>query len=195
MSLSSVVMLDLTLKAVSDGPRHWVEFRPHFKPTSLQVPLSTQSFHHWNIHTAWPFNQIRRFAMLSSSRTAYEAAKQLLVQRFVDAGEPRSLVDSLRLYNPWTSSKSTDACEQLSCPRKLWLVIPYHPVWASSGLCTAISKYVLSPFATVLWSKCFSCEPRPVGLAWKNNFPPSHSILTQFANLDWVLAGRREDQQ
>ena len=77
VSYDEICMLDLLLDRKTDGKEFWVEF----EPTSLQVPLSTQSCHHMNIHTSWPLKRIKRFARLSSSAKLFNRAKDKSVQR------------------------------------------------------------------------------------------------------------------
>lgn len=88
VSSSSTTMLDLHLHRNFNNGVYGVSFAPHFKPTSLQTPLSCLSAHHPNVHVSWPFSCIRNFAKLSSSYTSFSEAKQQLVQRFVLACEP-----------------------------------------------------------------------------------------------------------
>ena len=175
-SFQCIQMLDLNLRCFSDGTVFRIGFEPFFKPTSLLVPLSTRSGHHWNVHVSWPFSQIRRFARLSSTRQAFETAKAKFVQRFVEAGEP--IVEDLRRFNPWNSTNKSNKKTMQGKDGQLWLCLPYHPVWALSGVQRRLNDFVYSEFAQGLWRTTFSnsCEIR---VAWRNHFPFAQHIFCE----------------
>lgn len=176
-SQDSVTMLDLQIRVVQNQSHWLLDFQPHFKPTSLQVPLSSCSFHNPSIHITWPFNQLKRLAYLSSKEESFLAAKKLFVQRFTRAGEPKCLVNALLRFNPWPPQKNFVG-PRLEVPtRKLWVVFPFHPIWQSGSLKIGLNTFVQSPFAKQLWLALFGEEPVEVGIAWMNCRSPAHRIF------------------
>ena len=100
ISKSGLTVLDLDLEitryTAEDGCcKYKIGYKPHFKPTSLGVPLSTASSHPWHVHASWPFAQIKRLHSLSGSHVSFTYAKHVLVRRLHDNFEPSTLIKAL----------------------------------------------------------------------------------------------------
>ena len=185
ISEESAVMLDLCVRVCKHQRHKWsLEVFPHFKPTSLQVPLSCSSFHNPSIHVSWPFNQLRRLASLCSNEQRFQEVKKVFLQRFQDAKEPCCLVSALHQYNPWPVNKVVQRTDFHPIRDRKWLVLPYHPVWNRSGLKSEIAKFVNSDLACRLWGICFSRGPPEVGIAWRNGGPPAKFVFCDTATIN-----------
>lgn len=179
ISVEEAVMLDLHIRVCKHRDSRWIlEVGPHFKPTSLQVPLSCSSFHNPSIHVSWPFNQLRRLASLCSHERKFQEVKKAYLKRFQDAQEPFCLVSALHHFNPWPITTNVQRHISGGNTDNKWLVLPYHPVWCRSGLMSELKNFVNSDVARRLWGISFASDPPKVGIAWRNGGPPAKFIFS-----------------
>ena len=74
------------------------EYGPEFKPTSLQIPLATDSAHPRHVHCSWPIGQLKRFERISSSRTKATEAKKIFMNRFIEYQANPHIMDLMKKY-------------------------------------------------------------------------------------------------
>eukprot|EP00747_Dinoflagellata_sp_TGD_P168125 gnl/TRDRNA2_/TRDRNA2_193809_c0_seq1.p1 gnl/TRDRNA2_/TRDRNA2_193809_c0~~gnl/TRDRNA2_/TRDRNA2_193809_c0_seq1.p1 ORF type:complete len:154 (-),score=18.30 gnl/TRDRNA2_/TRDRNA2_193809_c0_seq1:76-537(-) len=72
-SPSMVQMVDLDVMLVPGYNR--LQYRNHWKPSSLGIPLSWRSGHKFSVHMSWPVAEIHRLAMNSCTHASFLAAK------------------------------------------------------------------------------------------------------------------------
>eukprot|EP00438_Fugacium_kawagutii_P000047 Skav211389 [mRNA] locus=scaffold8085:1910:3208:+ [translate_table: standard] len=208
ISQDETVFLDLDLQrrtnVGADGEASFtIAFSPHFKTTSLGVPLSHNSSHPWHVHASWPFAELRRLGRLSSDFSAYNEAREVFVRRLIDNFSPSILTNQLVSYCPpssklqcwvgctWIRDGLGDG-EQLLSPKTKWLVLPFHFVWECACLTSVANKFLQSHEAQDLWSRAWGSPPDfKIGIAWKSTFPP---VATCLKNL-WRLDGEAAAQQ
>ena len=181
-----------TRKGVNGEPTFCIAFEPHFKKTSLGVPLSHTSSHPWHVHASWPFAELRRLRRLSSNFSAYDNARQVFVSRLIDNFSPSVLTNQLLLYCPpvqtvlcWEGCtwirEGLGEGEKPHSPQTKWLVLPFHFVWESACLTSVANKFLRSHEAQLLWSKAWGTSPDfKIGIAWKSTFPP---VATRLKNI------------
>ena len=198
ISRSRLTVLDLDLEITQhmaqDGKKYRVGFKPHFKPTSLGVPLSSSSSHPWHVHVSWPFAQIQRFHSLSDSHVSFTNAKHVFVRRLHDNFEPSPLIKALCDFIP--PNRLVGRREHVSeqgrhtlHSRVLWMVLPYHFVWEAACLAKVANKFLHSPEAQILWAKAWGKTPEcRIGLAWKVTSPPLATLFKSLWRLDGEVA-------
>jgi hypothetical protein len=91
ISLHSLVHLDCVVYKMEGVSS--LNVRPHFKPTSLGVPLHPKSTHPLHIHVAWMRSAIERMSRLSSSYSAFFEAKTVLLSK-LSRWIPIDIIDS-----------------------------------------------------------------------------------------------------
>lgn len=183
ISSETVNMLDVTISVHLNQGKFHLQYKPFFKPTSLHVPLSTTSAHNTSTLVSWPFNEIRRLALLSSTRHDFFQAKLTFVSRFIDAFEPMVLVDALLKYDPWHIFKETTPnCKSKKSTVSFWLAIPFHPFWLKSGLQRAINNFLATAYTKDVWRTCSGDADAPViSITWKNCNLHAHAIIAHIA--------------
>jgi hypothetical protein len=185
VSSYKITMLDLQLHAVPKDGLFGVSFMPHFKPTSLQTPLSCLSAHHTNVHVSWPFSCIRNLARLSSNYSIFARAKEQFVQRFVLACEPEFLIKALIDFNPWPIIHKM-RCQQpiLPVPVK-WIVVPYHPIWLDTRIQHQMNDLVQSSLSLALLKRVFGAEFNfRIRVAWQNCAMHARQIFTHLNDVN-----------
>ena len=96
-SLQEVDMLDISIFKGSDFS--WtrrLSYKPHFKKTSLGVPLSVSSCHPRHVHSSWTKAFVDRNSKRSCSREWYLEAKETFLRRLQNFYYPQALVRQLR---------------------------------------------------------------------------------------------------
>lgn len=188
ISRSQLTVLDLSLEitksVTAEGRcRYRVGFQPHFKPTSLGVPLSTASSHPWHVHASWPFSQIKRLHRLSGSRVCFSKAKHAFISRLQDNFEPSTLIKALCEYIPpirnlrWEECAPEPEADSVHS-RVLWMVVPYHFVWEAACLAKQANEFLHSTEAKTLWMKAWGTTPVfRIGMAWKVTAPSVASFF------------------
>ena len=99
-SEESVVMLD----AVIFKQGFFLAHKPHFKESSLGVPLAPDSLHQTNVHLAWMKSEIRRFSALSSDHDLFHQAKDTFMARLHRFLIPNTLTTVLDQYDPFLAN-------------------------------------------------------------------------------------------
>ena len=89
------------LDAVIFVKGYFLSFRPHFKESSLGVPLAPDSKHQSKIHLAWMKSEIRRFASLSGDHDIFQQAKSTFLARLHRFMIPNMLTTVLQRYDPY----------------------------------------------------------------------------------------------
>ena len=108
---------------------------PLMKPSALRQPLSVMSGHPAAIHFAWLQAYLQRLRRHSSQLSWYESSRQVVIERLLEAGVDRIIVD--HVY------ESSHACFPVVLPvlwlpdrfrnrdKYVWLPLPYHPIWTN----------------------------------------------------------------
>lgn len=141
VSFDSVTFLDIDLWTAEHVHSHdrttvSIRYKPHFKKTSLGVPLAFNSSHPWHVHASWPFAELRRLRRLSCDESTYENAKHIFVHRLMYNFEPSFLTKKLLEYAPGLEVVKGVHSRQLEDKGKevKWVVLPFHFVWESACL-------------------------------------------------------------
>lgn len=197
ISFNSVTFLDIDLWTAEHAHSHdrttvSIRYKPHFKKTSLGVPLSCNSSHPWHVHASWPFAELRRLRRLSCDESTYENAKHIFVHRLMYSFEPSFLTKKLLEYAPpglevvkgVRSRELGDKGEEVK-----WIVLPFHFVWESACLTSVANKFLNSHEAQVLWAKAWGSTPSfKISVAWKTTTPPVATILKNLWRMDGEVA-------
>ena len=108
-----------------------LHFKPHFKPSSLGVPLSDRSAQSISVHTGWPKAEMDRLWTLSSCRAYFNNAKKVFIDRLRRHRCSPNLLRMFEDYEPeWEKYKRTVRKKQNECKteqKTRWLVLPGHP--------------------------------------------------------------------
>ena len=90
-----------------------------FKPTSLGIPLSSRSCHHFSVHRSWPAAVMANIQKLSRNDKHFGNSETTFRQRFATHCTPTS----------WTPRSGARTTERPKCdPRPtFWCPLAYHP--------------------------------------------------------------------
>jgi hypothetical protein len=77
-----------------------LKYRPHFKPSSLGVPLSCSSHHPPHTHISWTKSEIVRLCRLSSTREDFNDAKSTFLARMEKFNMDARIISKLRIFDP-----------------------------------------------------------------------------------------------
>ena len=177
-----VTFLDLNI-VKDDCWRHsgCLSYSPYMKPTSFIQALSITSAHKPSTHEAWMRAYVLRLRRHSSSLTWFRTMKWQFLFRLRRAGIDQSLTDEVdrstrfsvpsgvpvNLRNPVIESKGD-----------MWIVLPFHPVWADS-VNRSLHRLALLPGITeVLHQIDPHCDAFRV--AWCLSMPSLGSIVRKF---------------
>ena len=117
-------------------------WRPHFKPTSLNVPLHNSSSHPASIHSSWPRAYNGRLASTSSTKQHYLGARKTFVDRLRRFDIDESIIRSVESHDVFTEMQrrrsrraaGEAATDVLPRPAPVdWAVLPGHPLWGPPG--------------------------------------------------------------
>jgi hypothetical protein len=167
ISESTMPYLDLEVSLHRTADFAVAKWRPYFKPTSLHKPLCHRSAHPLSVHITWPFNELNRLARHCCDNATYREVRATFVNKFSRSHAPAALISRLRNHVPPTHAivekKQRDGC--------LWLVLPYHPVWARAPLTKVLEEFRTNPLCKQVWGEAANEEPPVVRIAWKNFLP------------------------
>ena len=175
-STFGVEFLDVFVHKSSCGTR--LAYKPHFKATSLGVPLHSSSAHHGALHRSWPKGFNFRLAGNSSDQKSYLHARKIFVQRLRKFHCDEEIVRSVESVNAFKSQN----CPVLKRPlaghaaraARSWAVLPSHPLWHRAGIPGLLKVFEGDPLARTLWglaaqaSKNGSPEFPSIAVSWKN---------------------------
>ena len=132
-------VLDLSLYK-SSGSLH---YHTHFKMTSLGVPLCLTSGHPFSVHKSWPAANVSRLASTCSSRSNFEMARRVFIDRLEQFKWPREMLRSLQRvpYERLKSGSSDNNGDGREGSTRTWLVMPFHPVWQKAALQPVIERF------------------------------------------------------
>jgi hypothetical protein len=155
--------------------------KPHFKPTSLGVPLSVGSCHSPQVHLGWTKAELNRMSTLSSSHEIFLYAKSTFLERLVNFKFPRCIIDSLKLHDPYISRLIRNCvgidANRLHCanlhlhvqqPQGLILKLPFCHELYSCRIGSVARKFMEGPWRASL-DDCEWLElPSKLRVAWLN---------------------------
>ena len=177
-SLTHATMLDLELYF---GPGHKktgiLDYRPHFKESHFERPLSHLSAHPRHVHHLWPINNLRRLARRCSSRQEFLYARHLFLKRMKTFRAANSVLERLGRYDPWFApERRSPPCVAGSRTNDgtIWMRFPFSLVWSRAGISRAIRDFTESPFGKHMlleaWGRIVNLDLR---IAWRLT-SPSH---------------------
>ena len=177
-SLAHATMLDLELYFGQGHKKTGIlDYRPHFKDTHFQRPLSHLSAHPKHVHSLWPINNLKRLAKRCSSRHEFLYARHLFLRRMIEFRAANSVIEKLKSFDPWFApgeQQPQGTRGNTTSGNAIWMSFPYSEVWAKSGISRVIREFIESPFARHMLQEAWG---RPVDLdlriAWKLT-SPSH---------------------
>ena len=138
---------------------------PHYKETSLGIPLDHTSAHPTHVHEGWPLGLIRRIYKLSSNAGSLQHACNVVIDRFRQYQTPHHIMR--KLHNAIHDPPLKRMAGNNQCPEgSVWLVLPYHPAWALH-FCKAVASYTRGEDAAALWRMIFGSKGR-IRIAWMN---------------------------
>ena len=142
--LSGATMLDIWLGRSADDDDDFVHWRPHIKPTAVQVPLHWSSSHQPGTHTAWPVGEMRRLHLRSKSNTDFNEAKYAKIGKFHKHFLHGNVIQDCynwkpRLIRVGGRSGQNKKAAAFNGKRVIRCILPYHPclskhVWKLLGI-------------------------------------------------------------
>ena len=181
-STAGIHILDLHI--IKHGPRYIVSpaFKGNFMDSS---PLDVCSAHQPSTHLAWPKARLRAFQLLSSTPGAANNAMDMFIDRFVrhyvDGGyvqymrqyasdicrHNRSEGQQCRIRCGRSSDVPPKKCIADQAVRRLWLVLPFHPVYVGN-VRRAVGRINLMKTMQWLHGAAFSGQSFELRVSWTN---------------------------
>ncbi len=184
-SQSAVQMLDLTVYKRSHHFPCALGYKPHFKPSSKQVPLSMSSCHHMMVHS-WPKAGLIRLARNSDTAHKFEQAKlEYILKLMRNHLEMRRLLEVM-MFNPFQQklvrARVAKSVLQDLAPLEKEIVVPlildYHPFWQFVKVQSAVnSLFSRLRLTTILIWGC----PVNMHIAYRNAIAPLALIFRRHA--------------
>ena len=164
-----IQFLDVQLRIVRTDSTASLHYCPFTKPTSHALPLSVTSSHTPAVHLSWPRAELRRLRSLCDSSTTFEVHRRRFIDKLIRANFPKVITDDLELP-PTRNPKAEHSTLPVSGRQRLWLVLPFHPIWSRANLTRACDDITLNYqhhqllcVGTSQW-----IQPITVGIAWRN---------------------------
>ena len=173
MSRLTVNVLDLTIYVCDVN--NTLQYKPFVKPSSLGVPLSSESLHLPSVHR-WPIGENARLARISSNPADYLVARRGRAQRLANYYSDEQVIDEVMSTNAFKGYRSRRSAAQLELFSKTtWFVLPGHPLWRNCNLNWLMDSVINHPSMKSLWL-CKHVVPLPVvKCSWTN--PTRHFHL------------------
>ena len=137
------------------------------------APLCTSSAHPAHVHSRWPQGVIRSLGSISSTALDAEGAKAIFLSRLRKFHYSDCFLAALHAC-PTVPSPKRGLGGQRSTDR--WLVLGYHPVWASGGIQKALQDF-LARCRHLLALAGYSHAMGAVRVAWRNMLPAAAHVL------------------
>ena len=140
------------------------------------------SSHPTKLHMAWPLAYVARLHRRSSCIAAFRRARDLFISRLRAQGTPDCIlnyvVDNTDYFMPFHNTNNVKCAAVVGTS---YLVLPFHPLWASSGLSSAVSRFSRNTDHRQLLQLAFgSLDPFLVRCSWKLSAPALGTTL-----VDW----------
>ena len=158
-------MLDVTVhKGDAYKQRGVLDVKPYSKPSEQKIPLGSNSNHPDSVHRSWPVAEIHRIRLRSSSYSAFETAKESMLQKFSRFGLSEAVVERAAQVEFYP----TCIPRPPQTVKTFWLRLPFHGALLHSSLGSVLRE------TAERWSPhVLQALRRPVGIriAWQRSGP------------------------
>ena len=144
--------------------------------------LSMLSAHPLRLHLAWPVAYVARLHRRSSCIDGFRSARNKCLLRWQAQGTPdcilKHIVESTNYYIPYHECNNV---KRKAPAGTSYLVLPFHPLWATSRLVAAVSDFSRVADHRILLQQAFgSLDPFLLMCSWRLSAPALGATL-----VDW----------
>ena len=156
--------LDVCFRKGEDMRAGHLAWSPFFKPTSQHLPLCQDSGHAPFVHRSWPRAEMARLAGRSTSQTAFETARAILLEKWSKGYISESVITEAfrESFSSLRCRKAKRTKDQLLT---FWLVLPFHPAWFRSNIRSMLAELTSKWQADI--ASVFGCA-WTIQVSWQN---------------------------